>query len=247
MSVIKKDYLTFGELCNRWKITAHDMHYLVAKSDLVPSIAWDGYLAECQLAIVSDGEPDFMFPDRHKYIEKSGWLYLQFPKFTGHSAYSFGYATQVLRPIKDGFLSEDKWYLLCGNFEYEGALAPERVNEKYVADAGVFMLDSVADCEAKHPELIESSSREISHQQISGEHSDVVGKWPWGSYETELLGKLSAAAKKFWTLYDPSDSTTAPINQQVIDWLVEQGVSKRNAEVMATMLRADGLATGPRR
>lgn len=72
-------------------------------------------------------------------------------------------------------------------------------------------------------------------------------KWPWGDYETELLRKLATAADRFWKLYDPTDNTTAPTNQQVIEWLKQQGVADRTAEVMATILRADGLPTGPRK
>lgn len=71
--------------------------------------------------------------------------------------------------------------------------------------------------------------------------------WPWGKHETELLRKLAAAAQRFWNNYDPTDPTTAPTNQQIIDWLKEQGVAVRTTEVMATILRADGLSTGPRK
>ncbi|GJI89793.1 hypothetical protein [Duganella hordei] len=72
-------------------------------------------------------------------------------------------------------------------------------------------------------------------------------QWPWGTYETDSLRHLAAAANRFWRNYDPTDATTAPINEDVCKWLVEQGVSKRVAEVMASILRADGLATGPRK
>jgi hypothetical protein len=61
------------------------------------------------------------------------------------------------------------------------------------------------------------------------------------------LRHLAAAADHWWKNYDPSDQTTAPTNQEVIDWLVEHGVARRNAEVMATILRPDGLPTGPRK
>jgi len=71
--------------------------------------------------------------------------------------------------------------------------------------------------------------------------------WPWGRHETHLLRKLAAAANKFWTQYLPDDPSTAPTNQQVIDWLKEQGVTARTAEIMATILRADGLPSGPRK
>lgn len=75
---------------------------------------------------------------------------------------------------------------------------------------------------------------------------DGCAKWPWGNHETELLRKMAAAANKFWKLYDPSDATTACKNEVVIAWLKEQGVSKRTAEVMATILRSDTLPLGPR-
>jgi len=71
--------------------------------------------------------------------------------------------------------------------------------------------------------------------------------WPWGDYETMLLRKLAGAAERFWVNYDPTDATTAPTNAQVITWLKSQGVAERTAEVMATILRVDGLRPGPRK
>lgn len=69
---------------------------------------------------------------------------------------------------------------------------------------------------------------------------------PWGKHDTTLLKHLAAAADRFWTNYDPSDNTTAPKNSEIVDWLEGRGVAKRTAEAMATILRADGLPTGPR-
>jgi hypothetical protein len=76
-----------------------------------------------------------------------------------------------------------------------------------------------------------------------------AGGWPWGSYETKLLRDLAAAAEHWWKNYDPSDPTTAPTNQQVIDWLTKEreGVTPRAAASIATILRADGLSPGPRK
>lgn len=71
--------------------------------------------------------------------------------------------------------------------------------------------------------------------------------WPWGTYETELLRHLAAAANRFWRKYVPTDATTAPTNKDVIEWLEKQGVANRTAQVMATILRVDGLPTGPRK
>jgi hypothetical protein len=74
-----------------------------------------------------------------------------------------------------------------------------------------------------------------------------VGRWPWGAHETELLRHMAEAGKKFWALYDPTDPSTAPTNKQIEDWLQARGVAIRIAEVMATILRADGLRPGPRK
>jgi hypothetical protein len=71
-------------------------------------------------------------------------------------------------------------------------------------------------------------------------------QWPWGSYQTKELDLLARAADRFWKNYDPSDSSTAPKGDNVIAWLVENGVAKRKAEVIASLLRADDLPTGPR-
>jgi len=73
--------------------------------------------------------------------------------------------------------------------------------------------------------------------------------WPWGSHHTVLLGYLDAAARKFWSEYDPANAkTTAPKNQTVISWLVdEKNLSTTVATSMATILRADGLKTGPKK
>ncbi len=79
------------------------------------------------------------------------------------------------------------------------------------------------------------------------EHGAGGPKWPWGSHETELLRHLAAAADRFWKNYDPSDTTTTPTNQEVIDWLKKRCVAERTAEIMATILRADRLPTGPRK
>jgi hypothetical protein len=70
--------------------------------------------------------------------------------------------------------------------------------------------------------------------------------YPWGNHNTKLLTKLSEAAIKFWSLYDPTQPDTAPKNEEVSDWLIKEGASKTLAEAMATILRADGLRTGRR-
>ena len=78
--------------------------------------------------------------------------------------------------------------------------------------------------------------------------SQKPSRWPWGNHHTETLGHLEAAAGRFWRLYDSDDIGTAPTNEMVEAWLQEErGISKSKAKAIASMLRPDGLPTGPRR
>lgn len=78
--------------------------------------------------------------------------------------------------------------------------------------------------------------------------ASTAGPWPWGDHETELLRRLAEAATKFWKNYDPEEIDTAPTNKEVSEWLrIEKKVSKRTAEVIASILRHDKLPTGPRK
>lgn len=92
----------------------------------------------------------------------------------------------------------------------------------------------------------------FNHKQIA-EPKKVIeapaGYWPWGNHHTELLGHLEAAARRYWGAnYDPSDASTAPINVTVSEWLqTERKVSRTMADSIASILRADGLPTGPRK
>jgi hypothetical protein len=84
-------------------------------------------------------------------------------------------------------------------------------------------------------------------KELIGSSPSASNRWPWGTYETKYLRSLADAARRFWVNYDPADDTTAARNEDVVDWLIEEhGISKRIAEAMATILRVDGLKTGPR-
>jgi hypothetical protein len=84
------------------------------------------------------------------------------------------------------------------------------------------------------------------------ENLNQIRKWPWGDHDTELLQHLAKAANKWWVHYDASDITTATRSKEVEEWLRAQTTSngkpiaKRTAEIMAQILRPDGLRTGPK-
>lgn len=90
------------------------------------------------------------------------------------------------------------------------------------------------------------NAKQLPHN-IPGRTAPQTTKWPWGNHETELLQRLAEAADRFWKNYDPTDHTTAPKNEQVVEWLMNQGVAKRNAQIIATMLRPTDVPPGPRK
>lgn len=90
--------------------------------------------------------------------------------------------------------------------------------------------------------LSDRRSEEVPNTNQTGD-----GRWPWGAHHTVMLGHLEAAAVKWWRHYDPEAPDTAPTNEMVSDWLIEdRGVSKDKAKAIASILRADNLRTGPR-
>jgi len=72
-------------------------------------------------------------------------------------------------------------------------------------------------------------------------------RWPWGSYETDLLRKLAEAVEECWLEYHPDRARdSAPKNTEVVEFLKTKGVSKAMAAKIATIIRADGLPPGQR-
>ncbi|MDO9277150.1 MAG: hypothetical protein Q7U05_01125 [Polaromonas sp.] len=88
-----------------------------------------------------------------------------------------------------------------------------------------------------------------SDYQFDLTNSNRMTGWPWGSHHTELLGHLAAAARRYWgDNYDPLDTSTAPTNATVSEWLqTKHKVSRTMADSIASILRPDGLPTGPRK
>lgn len=250
MFAIKKDYLTFDELRNRWGVTNNDMHDLMRDESLIPAIFCgqrsfkDGYwVFDPHNGLYND--LNFVSHESKPWRtagDSRNYLFLRCPIIESPKKYRFmALSVDPYDQPDDGVGEGAKnWF--------EWGCPTEN-------DDLLFFNDLIEKCEQKHPELRARSSL-APNPVSSGQHNDKdqsangaqsSDKWPWGNHETALLRKLSEAASKFWALYDPSEPSTAPTNEQVASWLVSNGTSQRTAEVMATLLRADGLATGPRK
>ena len=130
------------------------------------------------------------------------------------------------------------WSLLAISAVWCISAAKSAVNDDRARRSEQFICLALRRISLLEGRLIESGQEEKS----------LAGNWPWGSHHTEALGHLEAAALRWWKLYDPTEADTAPTNKQVSEWLQkERGLSQKMADAMASILRADGLPTGPRK
>lgn len=225
---IRKKYLTFDELLNRWQCGIDDIAHAIMNLDLIPSYFFSG---QCEFWIVrstcSNEAVEEIDANKSEYQFQAvlgHLLFLQKPSIKGPKDFSFKYLSEVPR---------------C--FETGGELF---VMEKELDSSEVMLNGVVTLEEIERFEKLHCTEPSDGRQ----DHSATEPDWPWGSHHTELLGHLDAAARRYWVNYDPQDNTTAPTNKDVSAWLQnERGLSETMANSIASILRADGLPTGPRK
>lgn len=87
----------------------------------------------------------------------------------------------------------------------------------------------------------------VRELQIKASVQTPTTQWPWGSHSTLLLAVLSQTASRWWRNYTPTDPTTAPKQEDVIEWIAKEysgSVSTSNAYAIAKILRPETLPKG---
>lgn len=130
---------------------------------------------------------------------------------------------------------EDRLFVALRNLDTKDGIRPSKKNPNHFLTK--VYLDEFATWAA-------SAEWQIPLELTRLSNSPHLFRWPWGTHTTKLLEALAGAASKFWSEYDPNNP---PKSVDVENWLEDQGVAFRNAKVMATMLRPDGLPPGKRR
>ena len=236
----KRGYLTFAELRQRWQCTDNDLRYLVVNGELKPSIKategmtqpdWDydpmgDGCVPC--GEVEDGQSGYVL----KWCPEH-WLYLQWPNQTSAMDCEFRLAASERNPKRPNEI----WETIDGSwFWLPKALSMIDIENEHA----FFTMDEVLRYEAAHDQ---DAPPKLEEKQMATRE-----RWPWGRHHTEALGHLEAAAKRWWVNHDPGDIDTAPRNAEVIEWLVnERRTSRAMATSIASILRLDGLPTGPRK
>lgn len=232
-----KKYYSFNELAVRFNCRVHELLHFVIERQIMPSFYLVG--ARYQENIINhdedyDGIHLFASPvinfdasnidDVNSYQWLNGFYYLVWMQRTGISKCEFNYISKSKEQPSEG----DVIYSIGHRLDLEDVL-----------ENGVVMAEELARFESTH-------RKSVDKLQVG---DAVFSRWPWGDHHTELLGHLDAAARRYWgARYDPSDTSTASTNATVSEWLqIERKVSRTMADSIASMLRPDGLPTGPRK
>lgn len=148
--------------------------------------------------------------------------------------------------LSDAIVNLDREGWIAANYEKWDFIRLTRQDYTAILDAASNILSGNATRAPLGPvKLIQSQQACTPNASTTRTNNS---RWPWGDHHTVALGHLEAAAQRYWTTFDPNDATTANTNSTVSEWLQnERKVSKTMADAIASMLRADGLPTGPRR
>lgn len=240
---MKRDFLKFDEAAERLDADVETVRQILLKNEL------SAYLElgrDCIAGYESGGfDPPVDGGNRHAEwrrqteTEGEGWWYIEgwfrvMPDSLKPALRSGGFANVFGMP----------------NVEIWPWALPQQEFAEYKAFEYFTLYD--VDETPKYPEIndlwLEADEVDsLAAKAVAKPIASNAGSWPWGEHETDLLRQLAAAAERFWRRYDPTDATTAPKNDEVVAWLKSRGVAERNAAVMATILRADKLPTGPRK
>ena len=244
-------YLTLPELAIRWECTENEVRELIVSSQLKPSYIINHVAHKVRFFETSDDAGDFWQMEpigsvedddgklRSKLYNTEGSYYLLHPDVTSSLDCHFFYFSTDKEHVK-GADDKNICFMLAG----KGSLG-QGITLDMVFAHGMVMMSEVVRVEEQNSE---SPEAEKSIETRKHNAPSVAASWPWGSHHTKALGHLEAAAKKFWVIHDPTEPSSAPTNQQVADWLrKERGVAKSLAKNIASILRQDGLVSGPRK
>ena len=242
MQLHPHQYLTLNEVQARWKCSANDLKKLILDERLIPSFIINHVAKKVRFSWQQDCEPPYWLPVVVETETDADW---DCPPSNLHDTHGIYYLLHPeLEPgleCKFLFFSKDRNHQMgpddennCFMFSLHGTHPLSRgISLEMVFEKGVITMAEIERYEAEQA---------LSKKQQEG------CRWPWGSHHTTALGYLEAAAKRFWLHYDPTDNTTAPTNEEVSNWLKsEYGVSSTLANSIASILRPDGLPTGPRK
>lgn len=234
---MKKKYLTFDELCQRWNCSKSELHYFVLDRVARPSIVWLDQVKICWwepasenncLYLVSKLDDDL----KRQYSSKRAWVHLRDVRPTGAWRYEFTYASKELfQPLKE---FDGEWYEF---YHYEsGQYWEATIDQDFIEKNAVFFIEAIemAECldfDSMPPKLeIDDPLARIDKKELLNEQKVLSSK--------ERNSLLNIIAGLHQTLLEfPATETQKPIfksQNDLISYLESykgyQGLSKSNLE-----------------
>jgi hypothetical protein len=159
---VTKPFLSFKELCERWKCSAQELHAMIAECQIAPAIIWPGPLIMLD-AKHSPGEERPTFTIRpskprpaeqllsRQYgisfthqttIKSSQWLYALYPQRTG--AFSYQFSTVSTDSYGHPSPDEQVWHgLIAANGD------TQQIDQTYIEHQAVFLAEEITRAELR--------------------------------------------------------------------------------------------------
>lgn len=239
--VIEKEYLTFGELIERWGFSKADIHHLIASQRLVPSIIWNFTAEVCTLESNPYGSEVNLASCRDPnngerlIVVTQGWMYLRLPIVTGaHDKYHFTMATHDPRPVSE-CTNPGSWYRLIGDESNRS----HKIDAEAVEQDAVFMTPMVDSCEATFQTV---AAPPFSSIESTNEDDNLITPTntacPRIAISGDTFSRIQKAVEMFPNRY-PNYTTLSPkLDGDVRNWLKVSGLAKNDTEkrVFGTIL-----------
>lgn len=206
MVKIEKKYLSFAELKDRWGITSDELHYLIQDKTIIPSIAWNDYVKNCNWEPDPETNQIFLIATKGSLpIFWHGWLHLRIPTISGNCNYEFEYASIEPYSGFDNFLLNTWFRLLDGS----SGKSPISIGREFVEKNAVFMTEVI-----DNAEVFEFGLDGITNEKsIANKHAEK------NIYSTDLLNLMNLAITQF---FNPRHKKDAKKNE-ITEWIKMKG------------------------
>lgn len=230
---MKKKYLTFDELCQRWNCSKNELHYFVIEKIAHPSIVWLEALETCWWEPSSEDRCLYLVPkktedSKYQYTQRKNWVHLRDVKPKGASKYEFTYASKDLHQSIKEFSGE--WYRFYT--WHDGSYWSQSVDQDFIEKNGVFFLETVEiaenldfddmppKLEIESPFTKEDDKNVDSKKFISDSHTNQLNPRTENNY-LRLIMSLANGIKDF-NPRKPYEAATLILNETGIDNISQQ-------------------------
>lgn len=208
MIKVEKNYLSFAELKEKWRITSDELHYLIQDVTVIPAIAWGGLVEACHWETDAESGRTILVATKDKspsYLQ--GWAFLRLPTINGNCDYKFSYFANKLYASYDDLLVNTWFRLLEGLHPYD--INTASIGREYIEENSVFMAEVIDNAEVFEFGLTEPINQDFVINNPASQNA----------YTTDLMNILNLAVNEF---FNPRKNVD-PKKDEITEWLKAKG------------------------